>query len=370
MTENKEINLELLSDEELIELLKKTEENIQEYDTFQNALKLLMNSLYGALSNRWFVLFNQEIARAITQNGRYFIRNMSDQVNDQLNSVTNKGRDYIIYNDTDSGYFDVQDIVDLFLAKNKDQSINDITSFVDDLNIKLVQPKVQEYIDQFAHELNAYDKSMIGAEREIISDASVFVAPKKYMMRVRDDEGKRFPEDDPDIKVQGLEVIKGGTPNFSKEHLMKAIPEILDGDELSIREYLRERKTEYLSYPLGDIAQSQGVSRVDYDLSQSGVPQGSRCAIVHNNYIKENNLDGIYNTIKGGDRIKKVFLIEPNIFGSNVIGYIDDNFQKEIPTEIIDYDKMFEKGFVNMLKLMTNPMNWNIVQETESLDDW
>lgn len=328
-----------------------------------------MNSLYGALANKHFPLFNAEIASAITGNGRYFIREMSAYVNNALKQIGGDNN-YTLYNDTDSGYFTVKPIVDKFLEKNPNAGISEITDFCVELENKLINPKVQEFIDLYAHELNAFDKSMIGAAREVISDTAVFSAKKKYYMRVRDDEGKRFSLDKPKIKVQGLEVIKGGTPQFSKEHLRKAIPEILDSDELRMRDYVREKKAEYLNYGLSAISQTQGVSRVDYSLGDKGVPQGSRCALVYNDYIKNNNLLDKYVPINGGDRIKKVFLLTPNKFNSDVIGYIDDNFVKEIEPEIIDYDTMFEKGFLNMLELMTEPMKWNIRQETESLDDW
>ena len=297
---------------------------------------------------------------------------MADYVNEAINAIlkNDSTKDYIAYGDTDSAYFNIDDVVKAFQEKNPNASIQEITDFCDNLDKKYIQPKVQEFIEMYAEELNAYDKSMIGAEREVISDRSVFVAAKKYMMRVRDNEGARFPDDDPYIKVQGLEVIKGGTPQFSKEHLRKAIPEILDSDELRMRDYVREKKAEYLNYGLSAISQTQGVSRVDYSLGDKGVPQGSRCALVYNDYIKNNNLLDKYVPINGGDRIKKVFLLTPNKFNSDVIGYIDDNFVKEIEPEIIDYDTMFEKGFLNMLELMTEPMKWNIRQETESLDDW
>lgn len=223
---------------------------------------------------------------------------------------------------------------------------------------------------KIVYDIEVQDNHNFLAEHFLIHNCAVFAAKKKYYMRVRDDEGKRFPEDSPKIKIQGLEIIKGGTPHFSKEYLRKAIPEILDSDELGIRNYVRGLKAEYLNYPLSEISQTQGVSRIDYNLGDKGVPQGSRCALVHNKYIQDNNLTGIYNLIQGGDRIKKVFLLEPNKFNSNIIGYIDNNFEKEIPKEIIDYDTMFEKGFLNMLELMTDPMKWNIKQETEVLDDW
>lgn len=357
-----------MSTDELNELLNKVDVQISYYDTFQMTLKILMNSLYGALANKYFPLFNDRMAAAITGNGRYFIRGMSNYLEQEFEKMI-PGK-YGIYNDTDSFYLTVKPFVSKFLEKNPNAGIEEITNFCQDLEDKLINPKVQEFIDSYALELNAFDKSMIGAGREVIADKAIFAAKKKYYMRVRDDEGKRFPLDSPKIKVQGLDIIKGGTPAFSKEHLKLAIPEILDSDEIKIRDYVRTRKTEYMNYDLSDITQSQGVSRIDYDLGDKGIPQGSKCALVYNKYIQDNNLGDQYNLIQGGDRIKKVFLREPNKFGSDVIGFVDENFSKEIEPEIIDYDKMFEKGFLNMLELMTEPMGWNIKQETEIIDEW
>lgn len=333
-------------------------------------LKILMNSLYGALGNRHFPLFNPEIARAITGNGRYFIRSLSNHIESVFQSIIPSDSSYILYNDTDSAYFTVNPFVQSFLSKNEGASISDCIDFCQDLEDKLLNKTIQDHIDSYSRELNAYSKDLMGASREVISDCAVLVAKKKYYMRVRDDEGKRLPIDRPEYKVQGMDIIKGGTPQFSKTNLMAAIPEILDRDEISIREYVKEKKAEYLSHSLSDISQTQGVSRVDYVLGERGVPQGSRSAIVYNNYLDQNNLGDQYNPINGGDRIKKVFLLEPNKFGSDIVAFVDDNFEKEIETEIIDYDTMFEKGFLNMLKLMTDPIGWNITQETEVLDDW
>lgn len=359
-----------MSLEELQKLNNELSAEISYLDTFQMTLKILMNSLYGALANKWFALFNDEIAKAITANGRYFIRDMSSYLENALQQAIPRDKKYGIYNDTDAFVFSVEPFVHKFLEKNPDASISEIVDFCQTIEDKLITPKIQEFIDKYSNELNVFDKSLIGAEREVISDKCVFLAKKKYFMRVRDNEGKRYPEDSPSMKIQGLDIIKGGTPSYSKKYLMEAVPEILDSDEIAIREYIRERKGDYLQHELHEMCQMQGVSRIDYGLNEKGVPQGSRCAITYNNYLKENDLEDTYSPINAGDRIKKVFLLEPNKFGSNVLGFVDNNFAKEIEPGIIDYDTMFEKGFLNMLKLMTGPIGWNITQETEVLDDW
>ena len=70
------------------------------------ALKILINSLYGSISNKFFVLFNRDIAASITGNGRAYIRGLSRFINKKLNKLLkkkeNEFENFVVYNDTDS----------------------------------------------------------------------------------------------------------------------------------------------------------------------------------------------------------------------------------------------------------------------------
>lgn len=94
--------LEALSDEELELLLHESEDKESYYDTEQMTLKILMNSLYGALSNKWFPLFNEEMAAAITGNGRFYIQKMAEYIENELQRLLPQEKEYIVYGDTDS----------------------------------------------------------------------------------------------------------------------------------------------------------------------------------------------------------------------------------------------------------------------------
>lgn len=98
--------LEQLGTEELETLLQKLNADISYLDTYQMALKILMNSLYGALANKYFPLFNDKIASAITANGRYFIRNLGSYFNKSFNEILNSNQEFRVYGDTDSCVFD------------------------------------------------------------------------------------------------------------------------------------------------------------------------------------------------------------------------------------------------------------------------
>lgn len=81
----------------------KEAENMESFwDTAQMTKKILLNSLYGALGNQYFVLFNPAIASAITGNGRYTNKTMAVSVSNMLQTKIGSRSPYLIYGDTDS----------------------------------------------------------------------------------------------------------------------------------------------------------------------------------------------------------------------------------------------------------------------------
>lgn len=324
---------------------------------------------YGALGNKYFPLFNNDIAGAITGNGRFFIQKLANYIEKSLQDMHPSEKEYIVYGDTDSVYYHIEPFVEMYKSKNPDLSVNQYVDWADAFEIKVIQPIIEKTINDFAKELNAFDKDVIGAEREIISDAAVFTAKKKYYARVRDSEGTRFPENDPYIKVMGLEIIKSTTPNWSKEKLKQAIPLILDKNENDLKLWVNQIKQEFIETSLVNIAQGGGVSNLQYDLkTDKGIPIGSRAGLIHNQYIKDNNLEGKYTPIQAGDKCKRLYLIEPNKFHSNIVAYTNDQFVEEL--DCVDYDTNFEKSFLKPLQLMIEALNWDLTQETAVIDDW
>ena len=63
------------------------DKEISNLDNRQMAIKILLNSLYGALGNRYFRFFDQRIAEAITLSGQAIIRWGENAINDYLNHL-------------------------------------------------------------------------------------------------------------------------------------------------------------------------------------------------------------------------------------------------------------------------------------------
>ena len=70
-------------------------------NTNQMVSKVLINSLYGCLGNKFFRLFNINIARAITANTRFYIHLLNHRLNEYLFKKTGV-QNSVVYNDTDS----------------------------------------------------------------------------------------------------------------------------------------------------------------------------------------------------------------------------------------------------------------------------
>ena len=78
----------------------------------QMSIKILMNSLYGALGNRWFRYFDQRVAESITLAGQLSIKWAERAVNFEMNSLLKTDeKDYVIAIDTDSLYINMEDLV-------------------------------------------------------------------------------------------------------------------------------------------------------------------------------------------------------------------------------------------------------------------
>ena len=292
------------------------------------------------------------------------------------------GNDILLHN---SAYYTIEPFVNEFLKARPDATLMDIVDFCDKFENKIVEPKIQENIDEFCYKLNALDKSKCGAKKEIVADRMLLLKKKKYLCRLRENEATIFPEDSPKTKAMGVELIKSSTPKFSIKYMSEALPILFDGTENELRTWFEKCKSQFLKATISDIAAVTTVNCIDYNLRNDvGIPQNSRAAILYNEFIKRNKLEGSFNLIQAGDKVKYVFLKTPNPLGETikvssgkttklvkptVIAFLDDKFIDYIK-DYIDYDTQFEKTFIKPLEFMTNTINFTVKEKALDLFDF
>jgi DNA polymerase elongation subunit (family B) len=353
---------------------KQVENDIAKYNNFQLVRKIQLNSAYGAIGNQYFRYYATEIAEAITTSGQLSIRWIADKLNAFLNTtIGTEDYDYVVASDTDSVYIRLGKLVDKFLGEEK-VSTDRIIKFLDESSEKIILPFIDKQYAELSELMNAYENKM-QMGREVIAERGVWTAKKRYALNVWDSEGVRYKE--PKLKIMGIETTRSSTPAIVREKLKKAIHLILTTDEDSIQKFIEEFRMEFLDQEPEDIAFPRSVSNLEKYSSSSeiygkGTPIAVKGSLIYNFFINRKNLNSKYEKIQEGDKIKFIYLKEPNPIGGGR-GDKVISFPTKLPKELdlhrfIDYDKQFNTSFLDPLKNILSVVNWKSEREA-SLED-
>ena len=349
------------------------EKRIARYNNLQLAKKVCLNSAYGALGNEFFRFFDIRQASGITTAGQLSIRWIEKKINEYMNKVLKtENEDYVIASDTDSIYLSLDRLVNKALIE-QDASVStaEVIAFMD----RVCENKIQPYIDgaysELARYTHAFAQKMM-MKREALSDKGIWTAKKRYILRVHNNEGVQYAE--PKLKVMGLEMIKSSTPSACKEKLWQAIEIIFNQGENEVIQFIDGFREEFKTKNPADIAFPRGVNGLSkfadkVTIFGKGCPIHVRGSLVYNDLIKRKNLQKKYELIKEGEKIKFIYLKEPNTVQSNIIA-----FANMIPPELdlvkyIDYDTQYEKSFVEPLKIILDSIGWK-TEHVSSLSDF
>lgn len=329
----------------------------------QMAAKILMNSLYGASGNAYFRYYDVRIAEGITMTGQYVIRHVAKRLNEFLNlKCDTKDIDYSFYSDTDSTYFTLGNYVKKYFAGKDTKEIVDSINKLCDTSLSVVFDKACEEVFEY---LNVYQQK-ISFKREVIADRGVWLAKKRYALNVHNSEGVAY--DPPKLKIQGMEIVRSSTPASVREALKESVKIVLTKDEETLKKYVGELENRWFKLPPEQIAFPRTVNNVGAysdpsTIFKKSTPIHVRGALIFNHLVKAKKLDKKYQTILEGDKIKFLYLKEPNPIGSHVL-----TFSNAIPEEFnirdyIDYDLMFEKSYLEPLTSLLKSVGWQIKEQ-------
>ena len=181
----------------------------------QMAIKILMNSLYGALGNRWFRYFDQRVAESITMSGQLAILWAERTVNKEMNKLLETDEeDYVIAIDTDSLYIRMGELVQKFNPKNPVKFLDEISKTHFE---KVLTNSYQEFADYSGAMSNRMEMG-----REVIADKGIWQAKKRYILNVHNSEGVQYAK--PKLKIMGIEAIKSSTPELVRNKMKELFP--------------------------------------------------------------------------------------------------------------------------------------------------
>ena len=326
---------------------------INRLDNTQQAVKILLNSLYGALGNNYFRYFDLRIAEGITLSGQLSIKWAEKAMNEFLNKMLKTDDDYVIAMDTDSLYVDMSPLVKAVNPK-------DPVKFIDKACEEKIVPILAKSYDAMFERMNAYDSRMVMA-REAIADKGIWTAKKRYILNVFNNEGVQYAE--PKLKIMGIEAVKSSTPQIVRDKFKKAYSLMLNSTEAELQKFVADFYEEFKSLPPEDVSFPRSVSdivkwRDQHTIYKKGTPIHVRGALLYNKQVEKLNLS--IEGIKNGSKVKFCYMKMPNPLMENVI-----SFNPFLPKEFglhehIDYEMQFNKTFKDPLKLVSDAINWEL----------
>ena len=349
--------IEKETDPVVIEKLKR------EADSFgnkQTAMKLMLNSVYGAFGNPYFRFYDLRISEAITLGGQLSIRWAEIAVNKYLNKILETEEvDYVLASDTDSLYITLDALVQKVFPEDPESS--KVIDFLD----KVCETKLQGIIDSgytdLANYMNAYDQKMF-MKREILADKGIWTGKKHYILNVHDNEGVRYTN--PRIKVMGIESVKSSTPTSCRDKLKKSFDIIINQDEEAIQKFILDFRVQFEKEPIENIAFPRSVRGIEkynggVDLYAKGTPVHVKATRLYNHFLKQKKLQNKYPLIQEGEKIKFVYLKQPNPIRDGVIAMMEGLPEEFGLHDYIDYEKQFEKSFGGPLNEILKVIGWS-----------
>lgn len=345
-------------------------EEYKYFNTQQQVRKILINSIYGAMGNKFFHFYDVDNARAITRGGRVLIRYLASNMVDFLSTVLAKHPEKLFPNakpftftrtphtltDTDS--------IHVCLEEVKKNCCPDMDSY------KFLHEVMEPYLEDFFEKILKIKadkkgmKQIIDFKREGIIVKEFVLAKKKYLSLLVQNEDTIY--DTPYLKPTGVEIKRSDTPKFCKEKITDAVFDIMDNlDKEKNLLLIRGVFSEFKKHDVDEIANVGSVS--DYQkyatdsveetlLFDKGTPMRNKASIVYNHIVEKMRLP--LSKIDSGSKIKYIHIVPDEKFNNaDVIAWIGN-----YPTEFrglfkIDYEKQFET-FLNVLERMHTVLGW------------
>jgi DNA polymerase elongation subunit (family B) len=369
-----EIIAHLFKDRKKYKSMSETEKDPKlksKYKQLVYTIKILLNSLYGAVGSEYFRYGDVGVAVSVTRLGKTALLNAMRRTREFF--MEKFEYDPVTYGDTDSMYLTMGPVVEKWIAQKGPKTNKEIVDFVNFFDDKYIAPIIEKSFQEVVEKCNLFTNHF-KMEREKICHKVLFSQKKKYIMATAEKEGKFF--DPPKFEYKGIEIVRTSTPQIVRDKLIDTVKflfseECKDVSELS--KYVRTFRDEWHKFEIKQIAFPRGVSKMSkYKPTrnafgfqiQKGTPVAVKAAWVYNDFIARHGFDKSFPTIGDRDKIKWVYLKKKNPFNAKVMGFIDTFYFPEDKdfdlNKYTDKDMQFTKSYFEVVKKLVEAIGWNL----------
>ena len=369
------------------------------YMNAEQAIKIFINSVYGACGSPWFAFFNMDVAEAVTLQGQDLIKYSEKIINryflefwhkDEklhlkmgLTEVKKISKQVVIYCDTDSNFVSFKEILDNCDWKGTSYQVkNSKTGELDtvvrgasskDFILAIYDLFLEAYLNKCydIYAKNCGTQNFQSFELEKISDAGVWLAKKKYVYNTIWKDPGIDVEPLTDITAKGVEIVQSSSSKFVRDTLKNLLKYIFtkkkDFNVVEFAGILKKYKEEYRLKNLEDIAASSSIG--DYEkhvlqdrdklVLEKGCPIHVRAAAIYNHTLHNSKYKKKYQPIRSGEKVK-YYHVKTNNAEENVFAFMSGSFPVEFAPPI-DYDVQFSKNIVQPINRFVEAMGYSPV---------
>lgn len=347
-----------------------------EYKNEEQGCKLILNSIYGALANKWLACFNTNVAETITAQGRdiwhyaetltnkYFADfwHLDTELHEKLGitKATQIKKPVVIAGDTDSCYVSFEEVV----------KSCDFPGHPKDLILKINEFRLTEYLnkafEKYSKKWNT--KNHMDFELENIAESGIWLAKKKYLLDLAWQDGINI-EHLSQIVYKGVELAQSSTPPFAREKLKELVSYIFSKKKTikmpELTKMLRDLKVEFKIAEPDKLSASRKINEytkwIKKDIStgfvvEKGTPVHVRAGGYYNHLLNSNKFKSKYQLIRDGDKVKWYYA-KARKGEEDVFAYLPGMYPYEF-APAIDYDLMFIKTIIDPVNRLVRAMNF------------
>jgi DNA polymerase elongation subunit (family B) len=372
-----QIDTQQCTKEQLKEEIERLKSLRDLYMNAEQAIKIFINSVYGACGSPYFAFFNTDVAEAVTLQGqdlikysekvinRYFMEfwHKDEKLHEKLGlkKVEKLERPVVIYCDTDSNFVSFKEVLDKCDWEGSQKE------FILQMYDKFLADYLNKCYDIYSKNCNT--KNYQSFELEKISDSGVWLAKKKYVYNTVWKDPGIDVEPLTDITAKGVEIVQSSSSKFVRDTLKNLLKYIFtkkkDFNVVEFAGILKKYKDEYKLKNLEDIAASSSIG--DYEkhvlmdrdrlVLEKACPIHVRASAIYNHKLYNSKYKKKYQPIRSGEKVK-YYHVKTNNPEENVFAFISGSFPVEFAPPI-DYDVQFSKSIVQPINRFVEAMGYS-----------